>query len=390
MRIQTQYEKPHKKKLNKIFDEQKADVLQSLTAHASSLKSWLAKDFDPFDDAEYDQKMTKSLTPVLEDLTGVQGGLAMSFAGDDGNEFLLTAPMKAALEDGTKKMAQAVNDRTLEKLNTTLAEGVSQGESLGKLQSRVSDVYSNLKGYEANRIARTETLKASNYATEWAYQQTGYVVGKQWVVNPDACEMCLELEGKTVELGEVYLSQGDTLDYGDGQQFLADYDDVDDPPLHPNCRCTIIPTTTLGEDPSVISDESGFIGGDSEEAAQTVFRGEGTNVQSDYGLLFGDALYVARDASTAANFGTVNQLSMPIAANDILVLHTDSELESMQLAAQKWAVKNGKSLDPNSYIPAYLVDQGYKAAEVLPSVDPLGGIGIVDAKIAAGMRAQLD
>lgn len=389
MRIAAQYEKPHKKRLNKIFDRQHAEVLSSLSAITSDIKPDAIKDFPLFNDSEYDQTMVKSLTPVLHDLAGIQGGLAMSFAGDHDSTFILTAPFQQALAAGTQKMAQNVNDRTLEKLNASLAEGMRQGEGLSKLKNRVDDVYGNLKGYEANRIARTETLRASNSASIWAYKQTGYVVGKQWVVNPDACDICSEMDGVTIALDDSYLGMGDSLSYGDDQSFVADYSSVDEPPLHPNCRCTVVPTTTLGDSPNVLSDESGFIGGD-EESLQTVFRGEGANVQSDYGLLFGDAYYVARDASQAANFGTVHQLSLGINAKDILILHTDKELETFHLAAQRWAVNNGKNLDPNSYIPAYILNQGYKAAEVLPSVDPLGGIGVVDKKVIAHLASQIE
>jgi hypothetical protein len=60
----------------------------------------------------------------------------------------------------------------------TLAEGVQQGESLGKLKTRVNSVYDQLQSYESERIARTETLKASNYATQWGYDQTGYVTAE--------------------------------------------------------------------------------------------------------------------------------------------------------------------------------------------------------------------
>lgn len=241
MRVQAQYEKPYKKKLKKIFEQQEADALDSLAAHASDFTPNTTKDFNVFDDAVYDELMRSTLSPVLEDLAGVQGGLAMTFAGDEDNEFLLTAPMRDIISRATKKMAQTVNDRTLEVLNQTLAEGVTAGEGLSKLQGRVREVFTDLKGYRANLIARTETLKSSNLSNEWAYQQTGFVTGKEWVANPGACEICEEINGKQMDLGVAFLNVGDTLDYGDGESYAVDYETVEDPPLHPNCRCTIIP-----------------------------------------------------------------------------------------------------------------------------------------------------
>lgn len=243
MRMQLRYEKQYRRKLSPIFTRQKAEVIANIEQHASSLAK---KDFTLFNDGSYDDELTNALTPVLVDLASVQGGLAMAFAGDTENEFLMTAPLQDLIKNGTKKMATGVNDRTLEKLQKTLAEGVQAGESLSKLKARVSSVYDNLDGYESERIARTETLKASNAATSWAYRQTGYVTGKQWSVNSGACFECAEFDGKTVPLDDSFLGVGDSYTYtdenGDEQTVVNTYDTIEEPPLHPNCRCTIVPT----------------------------------------------------------------------------------------------------------------------------------------------------
>lgn len=118
---------------------------------------------------------------------------------------------------------------------------------------------------------------------------------------------------------------------------------------------------------------------------QVVYRGTG-GAPAGRANMFGDALYVARDNSTAAQFGNVAQLSMPIKASDILLIATDNALDKLQLDAQKWAVRTGASLDPNDYLPAYVRYLGYKAVEVKASVDPLAGIAIVDPKVIKKMQ----
>ncbi len=118
---------------------------------------------------------------------------------------------------------------------------------------------------------------------------------------------------------------------------------------------------------------------------QVVFRGTG-GAPAGRGNMFGNALYVSRDNSTAAQFGNVAQLSMPIKAKDILFIATDNALEKLQLDAQRWAVRTGASLDPNDYLPAYILNLGYKAVEVKATVDPLAGIAIVDPKIIKKMQ----
>ena len=248
MRNQMRYEKQYKRVLAPIMQDQRREALKNLEAHASSLKAYIAKAGQKlFDDAAYDALMTTKLQPTLQDLAKTQGGLAMTFAGDDGQEFYLNNKIISLLERNTRKMASNFNDETLDKLNDTLAEGIQAGEGIGALKGRVNDVYDNIEGYRAERVARTETLKASNNATVDAYRQTGYVTSKVWVVNPDACPECEEFDGKTIGLDDSFVPLGGSYTYtdenGEEQTKTNDYDTVEEPPLHPNCRCTIIPST---------------------------------------------------------------------------------------------------------------------------------------------------
>lgn len=247
MRNQTRYERRFRKKLKPILVEQRREALVNLEAKGSSLKSTKDLTEPIFDKTNADQQFQDDLNPVVKDLARQQGALALVYAGDDESEFLMTPQIETFIEKRTAKMADSFNDETLARLNRTLAEGVQAGESLGKLKKRVEGVYDKAEGYRAQRLARTETLSASNYSTEWAYKQTGFVKGKQWYVNPGGCEICAEFDGKTVPLDEAFASLGQTIEYtddkGDPQTYQIDYDTVEVPPLHPNCRCTVVPTT---------------------------------------------------------------------------------------------------------------------------------------------------
>lgn len=241
MRNQAIYERLFRKALKPIFEEQHREALNNIEAHASSLTKDSGK---LFDDSDYDAKMVNKLRPILTDLANVQGALALVFAGDTENDFLLTAPVLASIQKSTARMARNFNDETLELLNNTLAEAIQNGESIGEIKGRINDIYGDVNGYRSERIARTETLKASNNASVWAYKQTGYVTGKQWSVNPDACDQCEEFDGKTLPLDESFLEIGQSYTVGEGedaQTYTNDYDTIEEPPLHPNCRCVIVP-----------------------------------------------------------------------------------------------------------------------------------------------------
>ena len=124
------------------------------------------------------------------------------------------------------------------------------------------------------------------------------------------------------------------------------------------------------------------------DGGQVVYRGTGANV-SAAGLELGKGLYVARDTATAANFGNVAQLSLPLKSKDILLIASDAQYTKLVLDAQKYAVRTGGSLDSNDFIPAYVRYLGFKAAEVSPQVDPLGGIAVYDPAIIKKMQKQL-
>ncbi len=119
-----------------------------------------------------------------------------------------------------------------------------------------------------------------------------------------------------------------------------------------------------------------------------MFRGTGANVSSA-GLELGTGFYVARDTATAAQFGNVAQLSLPLKSKDILLIASDNQYQKLILDAQKWTVRTGGSLDTNDFIPAYIRYLGYKAAEVATQVDPLGGIAIYDPAIIKKLQKQM-
>lgn len=242
MRNQLSYERRFKKKVKPILKEQLKEALNNLEAHASKLTKAQQKFFD---DAAYDQKFLDELTPVMVDLGEEQGALAMAFAGDEEGEFKMTAPYRKYVTERLSKMAKRFNDETQERLNASLSEGIAEGEALGKLKDRVESIYREAQGYRAVRIARTETISASNAATTEAYRQTGYVKAKEWYVNPGACPECEVFEGKTIPLDDTFLGLGESYTFtdenGEEQTKTNEYDTVEEPPLHPNCRCTIVP-----------------------------------------------------------------------------------------------------------------------------------------------------
>ena len=95
-------------------------------------------------------------------------------------------------------------------------------------------------------IARTETIRSSNAGAVMSYEKAG-ITEKQWFTAEDGmvCVYCAEMHGKVVGVSDNYWNLGDTMtverqDKPPASMTLS-YENVAAPPLHPNCRCTILP-----------------------------------------------------------------------------------------------------------------------------------------------------
>lgn len=231
------YVPKYKAAFNKVLAKQKETVLGNIQHLAGkSIGDTLLNMSD--EDSNFDEE----LTPVLMSLTLEQGQLAMEFSGAEDAQYQQSKSLKAAIAASTKKMSQNFNSETVDQLTDTLNEGISNSEPISQLSDRVASVYDVAADYRSDRVARTEASNASNSATLDGYQQNPVVTAMTWYANPGACEYCDDLDGTTVGLSDNFVAQGDSVDVGD-DSYQADYGDVNTPPLHPNCSCTIVPET---------------------------------------------------------------------------------------------------------------------------------------------------
>ena len=149
-----------------------------------------------------------------------------------------------ALEREMFKFAHGINQTTADTLRDELMAGMEDGETIGQLANRISDISDEwVEGWRSEMIARTETARAFTTGHIEAWRSTGVVSRKVWVAAGDACPFCQEMDGTVVELDENFFDQGDeqTADWR-GQEIAMghDYSDVNGPPLHPNCRCALV------------------------------------------------------------------------------------------------------------------------------------------------------
>lgn len=142
----------------------------------------------------------------------------------------------AFIERRSFRFSFDTNAGTQKKLREAFAEGISAGEGVPGLTRRVNEIFTFKKRWQAEQIARSEVIRAANWAAEESYLQSGIVVEKEWIVSRDArlCPYCEPMAGRRVVVGFAYFQLGDVLPNPDfpNQTLTLDYENIFGPPLH--------------------------------------------------------------------------------------------------------------------------------------------------------------
>jgi SPP1 gp7 family putative phage head morphogenesis protein len=226
------------------FNAQRAEILAHLdTTHIG--KSYTRKDWlnDLLDWAAANDNFRDAIKPIVHATLLEAGTSAMQEVGLEASQFdPFTPAIIDYFQNRSQKIAKDVNDETEKQLRAALSKGVQDGKSSFELRAVVEDVMGSASTMRADRIARTEVSRAQGYGDIQAWTQSGVVSGKEWFTAEDehVCPFCDELDGKTWGLDENIFDKGDSMQVGD-QKLDLSYDDVPSNPLHPQCRCTILP-----------------------------------------------------------------------------------------------------------------------------------------------------
>jgi len=115
-----------------------------------------------------------------------------------------------------------IDTDTRESIRGTVEQAMKDGWSTDKIASALQDEHA-FSDTRAEMIARTETARADVQGSLDGYRAAG-VQRKRWLTAPDCCDDCQELDGEVVDIDDEFPGDG-----GDG------------PPLHPACRCDVLP-----------------------------------------------------------------------------------------------------------------------------------------------------
>lgn len=179
--------------------------------------------------------------PVYEAILEEEGKAAADLIGEAFDA--ADERIRASLDKAIALMADKYTEETMTLLRDRLEDGIANDEDQDALADRIRDVETLSSGMRAERVAKTESFRTANFATREAWKQSGVVADVKWYTAEDemVCEFCGPMNGKTVAIDEGFFDKNETIEGADGGTLTTDYAAVENPPLHPNCRCYIRP-----------------------------------------------------------------------------------------------------------------------------------------------------
>lgn len=244
------YERMIQRSARKMFNQQTQDVKDWLKDHAKTLdKSFIKrKDWasDMIDWEEYNNSFSNELFKIFAIIVDEIGTEAFNKLVE-GSFDPYTETIQDFLKNNSLKVAKGVNAETEKQIRATLAQGIRENETVQELSARIMQVFGTASTYRAYMIAQTESAMAENYADVQAWTQTGVVIAKEWYTARDenVCGFCHDMDKKVIPLDEAFFEKGDITEFIDGKgnahAMTLDYRTIGEPPLHPNCRCVLLP-----------------------------------------------------------------------------------------------------------------------------------------------------
>ena len=251
------YEASCRKAARKHFEAQRKAVIEELNEVEDGNRSLAKRDIDPIykqlalimSDDQWDINLQDALMPLYTTLMKEQ----IKDAWAQLPNFKPPKDVPAVSEfvkQRARKIAVDINDESQKQILLTLAEGIDKGESRNELRARVENIFGDMSSKRADRIARTESVRAASQADIYGWDDSDIVTGKEWHTKlGDACPFCQSLNGKIVELNKPFVELGDRLEVTTTSKagkpvthtLKVDYEPMVGPPSHPNCRCVLLP-----------------------------------------------------------------------------------------------------------------------------------------------------
>lgn len=292
-----------------------------------------------------------------------------------------------------------VNSAVKQQISFTIAEGKLTGEArktvaagvVKNLEDNGIAALTDRAGRDwsfdryADMLVRTKAVEARNAGLTDKMLQNGYDLVQVSDHGSTHAE-CAAWEGQILSI------TGNTPGYPTTDEAEADG------LLHPNCEHaynTIDPDLAAlteaydnpynyddEDSPAASTDSFRRSTGTGKATTQPIYHASGGNVLPADNNMVGNGFYVSRGAATAntiaGDAGNVVSSTITVKPSEILQIKDQQQYNAF--VTQSLQFQPG---DAQAAMPAFAASLGYKAIEISPDFDPLGGINIIDKSILA-------
>jgi SPP1 gp7 family putative phage head morphogenesis protein len=189
--------------------------------------------FDSEDKAYLVNQATIELEPYLQNMATITGQDANQLIGLD-DPYIPSEQLRKRIQGNVRKFTESMVETDQDHLSDLIVAGIDDGKGVPEISSAIKSDFVDYSANQATRITRTEVLRSANQSAVDAFKQSGVVEGKQWVI-AGTIDECAGYDGEIVTLDNGF--------YGSDSEFQDG-----DPPLHPNCKCVVIPVLESSSD----------------------------------------------------------------------------------------------------------------------------------------------
>jgi SPP1 gp7 family putative phage head morphogenesis protein len=219
--------------INHVLQKAIANLAEVVDMHKSEkiqrrkVEKYLTKQvFSDDDESDLQNQAMIDLEPLLQNMGVIAGQDANKLIGTD-DPYIPSDALRKRIQSNVEKFTSSMIDTDQDYLTDLITEGIQAGDSVPQISSKIKNDFTDYSAMQSTRITRTEVLRSANQSALDAFKQSGVVEGKQWVT-AGATDECAQYDGDVETL--------------DASFYSADSEFLDgDPPLHPNCRCVLVP-----------------------------------------------------------------------------------------------------------------------------------------------------
>lgn len=218
-----------------IFTEQKRATIAALEAEPRGARSAMSDLFNP---SAWRRLFRLRIEPIRRKAVLDTAAETMRGLGLSPETFVFNAHVVRQLDAQGAALVTQVNETTRKRLAAQLAEAAAEGQSVSQMKARINGVFAGRRA-NAVSIARTEMLKATQWAQLESFTQSGVVEKKMWNTSlDDAVRDSHQIDGEVRGLADSFgLADGELADapgVGAGGAPLSAANAI-------NCRCFVTP-----------------------------------------------------------------------------------------------------------------------------------------------------